>query len=67
MFSCVFVTLTCGVQGQVWYLILIDLDPCLLTYFEVVQNVSEYDQELPQSHIADQPKASLGRATEYLQ
>ena len=28
---------------------------------------SEYDQEIPQSHNADQPKAPLGRATEHLQ
>ena len=26
---------------------------------------SEYDQEIPQSHTADQPTASWGRATEH--
>ena len=30
------------------------------------QNVSEYDQEIPQSHTADQPTALQGRATEQL-
>ena len=28
------------------------------------KKVSEYDQEIPQSHSADQPTAPLGRATE---
>ena len=28
--------------------------------------VSEYDQEIPQSHTADQPMAPRGRATEHL-
>ena len=31
------------------------------------QNVSEYDQEIPQSHTADKPTAPRGRATEHLQ
>ena len=30
----------------------------------MLQKVSEYDQELPQSHTADKPTAPLGRATE---
>ena len=29
--------------------------------------VSEYDQEIPQSHTADQPTAPWGRATEHIQ
>ena len=29
--------------------------------------VLEYDQEIPQSHTADQPMALSGRATEHLQ
>ena len=29
--------------------------------------VSEYDQEIPQSHTTDQPTAPQGRATENLQ
>ena len=36
MVSCVFVTLPCGVMGQVWYLIVLIPDLCLLTYFHVV-------------------------------
>ena len=32
-FSCVLVSLPCGVMGQVWYLILSILDLCLFTYF----------------------------------
>ena len=34
MFSCVFVTFPCGVLGQVWYLIVLIPDLCLLSYFE---------------------------------
>ena len=30
---CIFVTLPCGVLGQVWYLIVSIPDLCLLTYF----------------------------------
>ena len=33
MFYCVFVTFPCGVLGQVWYLIVLIPDLCLLTYF----------------------------------
>ena len=33
----------------------------------LLQKVSEYDQEIPQSHTADQPTAPVGRATEHLQ
>ena len=29
-----------------------------------IQKVSEYDQEIPQSHTEDQPTAPWGRATE---
>ena len=29
------------------------------------QTVSEYDQEIPQSHTADHPTAQGGRATEH--
>ena len=32
-FFCVFVTLSCGVLGQVWYLIVSIADHYLLTYF----------------------------------
>ena len=33
MFSCVFVTFPCGVLGQVWYLIVLIPDLCLLPSF----------------------------------
>ena len=33
----------------------------------VDEKVSEYYQEIPQSHNADQPTAPLGRVTEHLQ
>ena len=33
MFFCVFVTFSCGVLGQVWYLIVSIPDLCLLIYF----------------------------------
>ena len=32
MFSCVFVTFTCGVSGQVWYLIVSIHDLCLIFF-----------------------------------
>ena len=34
MLSCVFVTFTCGVLGQVWYLIVSIPDLCRLPYFD---------------------------------
>ena len=37
MFSCVFVTFPCGVLGQVWYLIVLIPDFCLLPYFHIGQ------------------------------
>ena len=33
MFNCVFVTFPCGIQGQVWYLIVSNPDLCSLAYF----------------------------------
>ena len=33
----------------------------------LVENVSEYDQKIPQSQTADQPTALWGRATEHSQ
>ena len=33
MFNCVFVTLPCGILGQVWYLIVSIPDLCRLSYF----------------------------------
>ena len=35
------------------------------SYKHLYEKVSEYDQEIPQSHTADQPTAPLGRATEH--
>ena len=56
----------------------IDLRPCIFSSFcllflqfdvchselNVHKKASEYDQEIPQSHTADQPTAPRGRATE---
>ena len=36
VFSCAFVTFSCGVLGQVWHLVVSSPDRCLLTYFVVV-------------------------------
>ena len=36
-------------------------------HLDSIKNVSEYDQEIPQSHTVDQPTAPLGKATEHLQ
>ena len=33
MFNCVNVTFPCGIQGQVWYLIVMITDLCHLSYF----------------------------------
>ena len=53
------VTFPCGILGQVWNLIVSIPDLCSLSYFVVCmqQNLSEYDQEIPQSHTGDQPTA----------
>ena len=56
MFPCVFVTFPYGASGQVWYLILSIPERCLLYFYEF-KKVSEYDQEIPQSHTADQTTA----------
>ena len=34
MFYCIFVTFPCGVLGQVWYLIVLIPDLCVLSYFD---------------------------------
>ena len=34
MLNCVFVTFPCGIQGQVWYLIVSNPDLCHLFYFK---------------------------------
>ena len=33
---------------------------------QIIKKVKEYDQEITQSHTADQPTAPCGRATELL-
>ena len=43
MFYCVFVTLPCGVLGQVWYLIASIPDLCLLSYFHCFHTVYHDD------------------------
>ena len=35
MLNCVFVTFTCGIFGQVWYMIVLTPDLCRLSYFEL--------------------------------
>ena len=38
---------------------------CVHSYWkDLAQKVSDYDQEMSQSHTADQPTALLGRGTE---
>ena len=34
MSNCDFVTFPCGILGQVWYLIVLIPDPCLLSYLQ---------------------------------
>ena len=34
MSNCDFVTFPCGIPGQVWYLIVLIPDPCLLSYLQ---------------------------------
>ena len=38
MFSCVFVTFPYGILGQVWYLIVLILDRCRLSYLVTYKN-----------------------------
>ena len=38
MLNCVFVTLPCGILGQVWYLIVSIPDICRLSYFGIDRN-----------------------------
>ena len=33
---CIFVTFTCGILGQVWYLIVLFTDLCCISYFDRV-------------------------------
>ena len=42
---CVFVTFPCGIQGQVWYLIVSFPDLCLLSYFDKLYLCSMYKHE----------------------
>ena len=39
IFSCTFVTFLCGVLGQVWYLIVLIPDICLLPYFRLKERL----------------------------
>ena len=41
MFKCVFVTFPCGILGQVWYLIVLILDLCHLSYLFFLLRLSE--------------------------
>ena len=38
VFSCVFVTFSCGALGQVWYLIVSNSDTCLLYYLVTINH-----------------------------
>ena len=38
MFYCVFVTFSCGILGQMWYLIVSIPDLCHLPYFQIVHS-----------------------------
>ena len=42
MFSCVFVTFPCGVLDQVWHLIVLITDGCLLNYSNLTQNEHKF-------------------------
>ena len=46
-------------------LILSSLDELQVTVERFDENVSGHDQEIPQSHAADQPTAQCGRAIEH--
>ena len=50
MFNCVSVTFTCGILGQVWYLIVSIPDLCHLSYFEIqLFNVDYSKMSAPRS------------------
>ena len=42
MFNCVFVTFTCGILGQVRYLIVSIPDLCQLSYYRTTRNVKQF-------------------------
>ena len=67
MFLCDFVIFPFDVSSQVWYLIVLIPDFRPLYFHQKANEITEYNQEIPQSHTADQPTAPLGRATELLQ
>ena len=58
--------LNVGASFLVWY-IYVDYEPLFNRnynhFFVLLQNVSEYDQEIPQSHTAGQSTVPLSRAT----
>ena len=43
---CIFVTFLCGILGQVWYLIVLFPDLCLLSYFQVLNAGQKYCRKL---------------------
>ena len=45
MFNCVYVTFPCGIQGQVWYLIVSIPDLCRLFYFHWPPLVGEMSRK----------------------
>ena len=47
MFSCIFVTFQYDVLGQVWYLIVLIPDLCLLPYFYLMHTYAKFDQNIP--------------------
>ena len=61
----VLLSLSCGVVGPVWYLI-VSIPELLLpeVKFQNTLKNNEYDREIPQSQTANNPVASWGRATQ---
>ena len=45
MFNCVFVTFPCGIQGQIWYLIVSNTVLCPLSYFQKRGILTNVDSE----------------------
>ena len=48
---CVFVTLPCGILGQVWYLIVLFPDVCRLSYFQSPLTLMDFPKHADTIHL----------------
>ena len=62
MFNCVFVTFSCGILGQVWYLIVLIPDICHLSYLKHIEG-TEYTDE-PRHVISNNVVCATSKASD---